>query len=75
MGNLYISLLMTNKPGRFYAKCGYCAGNCPVSRVITTGILHKSRGNIQYLDMFIEIERFERCVGAQVQFALEKNGQ
>jgi len=48
------------------------AYNCPASRVITTRELYKSRGNIQYLDTLIEVKRFERCVGAQVQFVLEK---
>jgi hypothetical protein len=48
------------------------AYNCLASRVITTTRkLYKSQRNIQYLDTLIEVERFERCVGTQMQFVLE----
>jgi hypothetical protein len=70
---VYISLLTTNKPSRIYVRCvTILYGNCPVSRVITTRKLYKSRRNIQYLNTLIELKRFERCVGTQVQFVLEK---
>jgi hypothetical protein len=76
-GYSYISLLTTtNKPSRIYARCVYCTETvCPASKVITTRKLYKSRRNIQYLNTLIEVKRFERCVGTQVQFVLEKNGQ
>jgi hypothetical protein len=58
---------------RIYARCvTILYGNCPVSRVITTRKLYKSWRNIQYLDTLIELKRFERCAGTQVQFVLEK---
>jgi hypothetical protein len=52
----------------------YAMRTVKLSRV-TTRKLYKTRGIIQYLNTFIEVKRFERCISTQVQFVLEKSGR